>query len=219
MDDSEQDKTEQASRFKLRKARGKGTVARGSDLGPAVAFAGLIGYFSINGEPFLVSLSEAVRMVIITAPQLGHRNSALIEMIGEAFSGVSRHLIFLAALIWSMALLFDFLQTGSVFSTKPMIPDFNRINPAQGLKRIFSMRALIEATKSFFKLAVYSIIGWILISNALNKLFATVADSQELAHALASSILKLLFGLCAAAIFLQLSISLSFGASLAKKCK
>jgi flagellar biosynthesis protein FlhB len=201
MEDSEQDKTEQASRFKLRKAREKGTVARGSDIGPAVGLVALIGYFSINGESFFISLSKNVRMVIITAPQIGDRNSALIEIIGEAFSEISRHLGFFAALVWGMALLFDFIQTGPVFSAKPMIPDFSRINPAEGLKRIFSVRALIEAVKSSFKFIIYILIGWILTRNALNQLLPIVDDSQKLAQALASTTLKLLFGLCLAGIF------------------
>ena len=201
MDDSEQDKTEQASRFKLRKAREKGSIARGSDIGPAVALASVIGYFSINGESFFISLSKAARMFIITAPQIGDRNSALIEIIGEAFSGIGRHLVFFAALVWGMALLFDFIQTGPVFSAKPMIPDFSRINPAKGLKRIFSLHALIEATKSLSKLVVYIIIGWILTRNALGELLPIVDDSQKLAQALASTTLKLLFALCLAAIF------------------
>ena len=201
MEDSEQDKTEQASQFKLRKAREKGSVARGLDLGPAVVLAGLIGYLFINGEPFLISLSEAVRMAIITAPQLGDGNSALTKVMGQTFLGIGRHLMYLTALIWGMALFFDFLQTGSVFSIKPIIPDFNRINPAQGIKRIFSMRALIETVKSSFKLVIYSAIGWILLRDALDESLVTVVDSQRLAQLLAHTMLKLLFGLCAAAIF------------------
>ncbi len=215
MEDSEQDKSEQASRFKLRKAREKGTVARGLDLGPAVALAGLIGYFFINGEPFSISLSETVRMVIVTAPQLGDGNGGLTEMIGETFSAIGHHLIFLATLIWGMVLLFDFLQTGAVFSVKPMTPDFNRINPAKGIKRIFSMRALIEAAKSAFKLVVYTVIGWVLLRDALNESLATVVDSQGLGQILVSTMLKLLSGLCVAAIFFaiidQIIIRRQFG--------
>jgi flagellar biosynthetic protein FlhB len=51
------------------------------------------------------------------------------------------------------------LQARGVFSVEPVKPDFSRINPAEGLKRLFSMRSLHELVRSVVKLSVLAVAG------------------------------------------------------------
>jgi len=50
-------------------------------------------------------------------------------------------------------------QTGPVWSAFPLKPDLTRINPASGLKRLFSLRTVYDAVKSVLKVAV---LAWVL---------------------------------------------------------
>ena len=71
------------------------------------------------------------------------------------------------------------LQTRLLFSTKPLIPDFSKINPATGLGRIFSMHTVVELVKSLAKLAVVGAIAYRDVSGLLPE--ATTLMSQNVA--------------------------------------
>ena len=47
-----------------------------------------------------------------------------------------------------------FFQTKMLVATESIKPKFSRLNPLQGLKRLFSLRSVIEAVKSILKISV-----------------------------------------------------------------
>jgi type III secretion protein U len=57
-----------------------------------------------------------------------------------------------------LGLLTDFLQVGALFVPKRLIPQTHRLNPLEGLKRMFTQDNLIEVLKSVFKTAALSLI-------------------------------------------------------------
>ena len=62
------------------------------------------------------------------------------------------------ALIIIVAILANLLQTKPLFSAFPLKPDFNRLNPAQGLKKIFSRKTLFELLKVLLKLIAFALL-------------------------------------------------------------
>lgn len=52
-----------------------------------------------------------------------------------------------------------FLQTGFLLTAQPLTPDLSKINPLQGIKKLFSLNSVVEALKGFLKIVV---LGWIL---------------------------------------------------------
>jgi flagellar biosynthetic protein FlhB len=52
----------------------------------------------------------------------------------------------------------NIVQVGFLFTGETLMPNFDRINPASGLKRVFSRRAVVEMIKSLIKV---TIIGWV----------------------------------------------------------
>ena len=55
-------------------------------------------------------------------------------------------------------------QSGMAISFKPVMPDFNKVNPAQGFGRIFSLRTLVDLIKSLLKLGI---VGYVAYSDVL----------------------------------------------------
>src|SRR5690606_20720683 len=53
-----------------------------------------------------------------------------------------------------VALFAPMLLSGWLFSSKALLPDFKRLDPIKGFKRIFSVRALIELIKAIAKALV-----------------------------------------------------------------
>ena len=72
-----------------------------------------------------------------------------------------------------LGLLVEFLQVGSVFAPRRVKPDAARLNPAEGVKKMFSQENLVEVLKSVFKTAALTTI-FVLV------LFSLLADYVKL---------------------------------------
>lgn len=161
---SEQNKTEEATPYKLKRAREKGQVARGIDLG----FFSMLFAFSLAvsaGGPgaverFTHALVRALRAAgADVEPAIAARRT--MDIMAPHLTPV----FVLAGVIAGVVILLELVQVrGLYFSTAPLKPDFNRLNPAQGFKRVFSIRTVKETLKNITKLAAYAAatawVGW-----------------------------------------------------------
>lgn len=192
--DSETNKTEEATPFKLKRARDKGSVARGMDLGFFSCLLGLIAFALVSGTEMTGELAQLMRRTLAgaiagaSAPQ--HAQAALEATAWPAIRAVFAF----AATIAAIALLFEIVQLrGLVFSFHPLKPDFGRLNPAKGLKRLFSMRMLKETAKSLVKLVLYALSAFAVIRFVFEIYAHGVLDASSLAAAFQDGGLRLLF--------------------------
>lgn len=193
MSESELDKSEQPTQFKLRQARRKGMVARGMDLGFMVGLVVLLLYARVAGEAFVVGLTRGARDVWISGPHI--QDAAALFAVTSALLGhITRPLAFLFAALFVAVLVFEVVQTGVVFSVKPLQPDFSRLNLAKGLKRIFSMRMLFETAKNLLKFVSYVTVALFVIRSALRGDIGSVVDGRSLAVFLALVSGRILLG-------------------------
>ncbi|RYY92069.1 MAG: EscU/YscU/HrcU family type III secretion system export apparatus switch protein, partial [Comamonadaceae bacterium] len=77
----------------------------------------------------------------------------------------------LAAVVASLA------QTGPVLALESLKPDLNRINPATGLKRVFSLRTLFDGARACVKLAVLGLAAWLALRSLLPQFHAVAGQS------------------------------------------
>jgi flagellar biosynthetic protein FlhB len=192
MENTEQDKSEQATPFKLQRARRKGQIARGMDMGFLAVLAAFLLYMWIAGPGLGGELARASRDAIVTAPSVVAGPTELFALTGYVMGAVLRPLIFLAATLFATVLLLELLQTGIVFSMQPLKADFSRLNPAKGLKRIFSKRMLVETAKNVLKFAVYVVITWLVLRRALDDVAMRVGDAGGLAETMFAAGLRML---------------------------
>jgi flagellar biosynthesis protein FlhB len=200
MEEAELDKSEEATPFKLKRAREKGAVARSLDLGFFASVSAALGFFWISGTEFAFTVAQTSGQAFAAAPSLVNGQSALLGVVGQIFSPLVFPLMAFTGSLFAIALVLDFLQVGPVFSATPLKPDFSRINPAKGLKRIFSWRMAIEAFKALFKLAVYTTIAWVVITGAIDAGGQAISDGARLGGVILSSSLKLIMFCALAAL-------------------
>ena len=103
-----------------------------------------------------------------------------------------------ALAVGAAALIANVAQTGSVWNGFPLKPDISRINPAAGLKRLFSLRTVYDAGKSVFKVVVLAWVLYLAILDSRPMLYllgeCAPADAlRQLLAILASKALKLAF--------------------------
>ncbi len=190
---SGQNKTEEATPFKLRKARERGQVARGLDLGFAGSLVAIALVALVAGERFAATLAQLLRYSLTAGISAAADPFKALDLVGATYWAAFEPLVILGAVLVVVLVTLELIQLrGFVFSTQPLKPDFQRLNPATGIKRLFSARMLKETLKSLVKFAAYSAAAWFVIVAALEALAPRIADARRLAEALQAGIWQLL---------------------------
>lgn len=159
MDDQELDRNEAATPFKLQKAREQGQTPRSADFVSSVVFLAAMLYLASQGSRTAEAFLHLSRSVLVRA---GDRaDGALGTIVTQLLAGAGTALLPLFIAMVIAAIAGSVCQTGMVFSLEPLHMDFGRLNPAQGLKRLLSLRTLFDAGRACVKLVVLCAIATI----------------------------------------------------------
>jgi flagellar biosynthetic protein FlhB len=199
----EQNRTEEATPFKLQKAREKGMVARGMDLGFVAGLIGFAAFATMAGAQLIVLLTGTMRRALTSGIGAANDPQAAASLGGRLLWPLLTPIALFGVTLLAVVLLIEIVQLrGLSFSAFPLKPDFTRLNPAKGFKRIFSMRALKEAIKAFLKTAVYTTVAFMVIRSAVDENAIRITDAASLTRVLhAEGIRLLLIFIVVAAIF------------------
>lgn len=203
MEGQEQNRTEQATPFKLKRAREKGMVARGLDLGFLAALLGLIAFVVVAGPKLIAVLAVVMRRTLASGIASATDPQTAVSLAARSLWPVLQPVVLFGGTLIGVVLLVEVVQLrGLLFSATPLKPDFSRLNPAKGFKRLFSVRMLKEAAKSVLKMAVYTTMAYLAVRTAVTGSTTHVADAGTLAQALDNGAkrLLLLFILAAAGL-------------------
>lgn len=197
-DDSDLEKTEAATPRRLEKAREEGQVARSRELSTfLLLLAGVGGLWGLGGL-----LYDQMGLVMEQAFQFD-RALAFdpVRMLAHVFDLGQRSLITLLPLFILFlltALAGPMLLGGWLFSSKALMPQFSRLNPLQGLKRLLSTHALAELVKALAKSLLVGTVAVKFISSHVGEMMALMG--QPLQQALANLVLLTAKG-CALIVF------------------
>jgi flagellar biosynthetic protein FlhB len=198
----EQNKSEEATPFKLRKAREKGQVARGMDLGFFAVLVALAAFLTVAGERLGQTLSRLMR----TSIDVGIANSSdpnqAAALLGATWWPALQPVLLLGGTAVAIVVLLEIVQLrGLLFTAHPLKPDFSRINPAKGLKRLFSVRMLKESAKNILKFAAYATVTVLVVRSVVAGSARAGRDAAGLAASMQSGIMRLLVFYILVALF------------------
>ncbi|MGJ3628982.1 EscU/YscU/HrcU family type III secretion system export apparatus switch protein [Sphingomonas sp. MMS24-JH45] len=164
MAEGRENRSEEATPFKLRQARQKGMVARGLDLGFAASLVGLAAFVSIAGIA-LVEHAGARDAPRARRGRGGRDRSAGGDRAGGGArrAGAAPRRAVRRHDRRRRAAGGDRAAARAELQRLPFEPHFTRLNPAAGLKRLFSRRMLMEAASSGAKLALYATLAVVTI--------------------------------------------------------
>jgi flagellar biosynthetic protein FlhB len=171
-DDAEaQGRTEEPTEHKLRRLREEGQVVKSQELISALGlfFPALALIFL--APSILRTCVEMLRFFLLRVTELDPTRDGLVA---EAFF---RYFVRLALPILGVAvfsaLFSNLMQTGFLFTTKPLVPDFSRILPRVGQffrRTIASVDGLFNFFKSLGKMVIIGSVAFILIRMDMEKL-------------------------------------------------
>jgi flagellar biosynthesis protein FlhB len=165
------EKTEKASSKKRQDTRKKGEIHKSADMCSAIMLFITFGTLKVGYEGFINSMKTvsasllsdgmiAVNARNVTAPSvIQYYKSVLFTVLPILLP------LFIVVMIGGTAV--HVLQTGPMFVTEKLKPDFKKINPFTGFKRIFSSATLVELGKSILKIVILCWIAYSYMSSAI----------------------------------------------------
>ncbi|MCR6570871.1 flagellar biosynthesis protein FlhB [Campylobacter insulaenigrae] len=165
----DQEKTEEPTSKKIEDARQEGNVPKSQDASAVVV------------------LIIAIVVVIFTLPFIGERIIGLYRFyqsfIGVEFDVKIFEKIVIKTILEMIIMVFpivltimisgimgNLLQFGFLFTTKPITPNFSKINPLKGLKNLFSLKKLIDALKIILKVGTVFGIAFVFLLKFMQEL-------------------------------------------------
>lgn len=173
------DKSEEPTEKRRRESREKGQIARSRELNTlAIMLAGTGGLLATGG-----SIGNAMLEIMrgnFALPReilMDERNMAL--WLAASGQLALEALLPLLIVLLVMSIVGPIALGGWLFSAKAMAPKFSRMNPLAGLKRMFSMKALIELLKALAKFIVILVVALVVLSMDRDDLLAIANEPIE----------------------------------------
>lgn len=180
-----QEKTESATPKRLEEARKKGQIPRSRDLtAAAVLMAGGVALSSLGPQIGGDLYSMMRRGLTLTREQALDPTQMASALSGAAMDGLLASVPVLGLLLLA-ALLAPLVLGGWNFSTDSLMPQFNRLNPLSGFKRMFSMRSVVELMKALAKFGIVALVAVLVLWKDTPALLALGREptAQAIVHA------------------------------------
>jgi len=166
------EKTEEATPRRLKKAKERGQTAKSKEFPSALVLGVALLYFWVMGASFLSIVSRSVKTGLLSASNPGEFTLSTVQALcKDTFSLFARATLPFMLCVVVIVALANVMQGGFVLTSEPLKPKLTRLNPINGLKRVFgSFRAIAETATSSIKLIVVALIGYLTIKPELSKI-------------------------------------------------
>ncbi len=175
-------------------AREKGDVAKSREMISAALILGAALWLYAMGQTSamqLVKMSAASWSSILVSPITQH---GIYDLMVNTLTNTLGLLLPVAVFFSAVAIFFSLGQHGFLWTGKGLTPDWSRINPGEGLGRLFSIPSLFEFAKTLVK---FLVIGFVVYNVTEAELPAAVVSIQLAPDAMlpemARIIVRLLF--------------------------
>jgi len=197
------DKTEPPTPRRRQEARSKGQVARSQDLTAAVLL--LVGFVTLRyiWPPLWQSLQA------IVATSLSPDEPTSVETILPFALAIGREMVFrlgpYLVILFFAGFVVLFAQVGPLLTFQPLTPSLSKINPLNGIKRLFSLRSLMTGILNLGKLAIVGGVAYVAVAgDAAAILFSSTLAFHDVVRLGGQLIFELCMQLAAAILILAL---------------
>jgi flagellar biosynthetic protein FlhB len=198
------DKTEKATPKKRQDARKKGQVLQSKEITSAFVLLFIFVALRLLGRYMYNEITYFTKVVIteyVKIPDL-----YTLHGISKLFMLSAIELVKICGPILAVALITglvaEYAQVGFLFTFENLGFKFNRISPLSGLKRIFSLRSVVELVKSIIKLIIVGFIAYSYIKSEAENILAMMdMDVIGVATYISSTVVNIAIRICVALIF------------------
>ena len=164
------ERTLEPTEYKLQRLREEGQVVKSQELVSALGLLLPAVLLLFLAPSMLNTCVEMLRFFLLRAVELDPVKDRIIALVFFRYFARLVLPILIVALV--SALFSNIVQTGFIFTTKPIVPNFSKVLPRFGefFRRTFSVDGLYNFFKSIIKMAIIGSVAFILIRSDINKL-------------------------------------------------
>ncbi|BBP45554.1 flagellar biosynthesis protein FlhB [Thiosulfatimonas sediminis] len=145
------EKTEEPTEKKMRDARDKGQVPRSRELSTLLMTLSAALFLYFYGSQIMTDLVNLMTKGLSFERDVAFDTQKLFDLVIAIVIDAIFAIMPFISLMVLVAITSPVLLGGWSFSTKALAPKMSKLNPVSGLKRMFSMQALMELFKAFAK--------------------------------------------------------------------
>ena len=178
MAESSGEKTEMPTPKKLRDARQKGQVCQSKDIVSTALLVVLFAVLAWMGGALLVETQQLVETV---GARLADPGGGAVQACGAlTILLIFKYSFLFVVVAAAVGIVANVVQVGFLFTFEPLKPNFSKLNPAEGAKKIFSKKNFFEFLKNIAKVSflgylIYKII-WASVPELLTMCYGTIDD-------------------------------------------
>lgn len=174
------DKSEEPTEKRLRESREKGQLARSRELSTVAVTLGGIGGLLASGGGLAQTLMAMMQGTFELSRETLLDEGAMVRLLmGSGLMALEAIMPLLIALLIA-SIVGPVALGGWLFSAKAMAPKVSRMNPAAGLKRMFSTKALVELLKALGKFLVVLGVALLVLSAYQDDLLSIAKQPLDL---------------------------------------
>lgn len=178
-EESDLEKTEPASPRRLEKAREEGNLPQSRELMAFLVLLAGMGCLWAMGGWLASRITTMLRGGLTLTREMAFDPALLFDRLmhqgGEAMITLAP--LFLLTVVGAIAA--PIMIGGFNFTGKPLEPNFEKMDPLKGIKRIVSVQGLAELVKAVLKSLVVGLVIWWVLRHEQDHLFALIAMPVE----------------------------------------
>lgn len=165
------EKTEKATPKRREDERKKGHIFQSNDIVTAAAMLSIFWLFKILGASMMNNMRTGVRGLLSGVSDVTDPGD-IKSNVYLAFIMAGNILIPILIVSVVVTIFATMSQTRLLVSGNQIKPDFKRLSPIQGFKRIFSLKSVVELLKALAKITAVGVIIFIELQSRINDVFA-----------------------------------------------
>lgn len=185
------EKTLDATPHRRQQAREQGQVAYSQDLASAALLIVGVLLLKFWGGDVMDIVGRYMKYQLGTVGPLAVGQADFVAQSQTLIFTLGKALLPIAGLLAVAGACSSIFQTGPMFVPERLLPDWKRINPVSGLKRIVSLSGTVRLGFGMFKVSVVSVVAaTVLYQRCDEVLLASSLSTAELASLLADTALS-----------------------------
>jgi len=166
-----QERTEKATRRRREKARERGQVARSLELNSAAVIC--LGFLTLYlmGPHLGTQVMNLMRHTMSNAPIIATADPTFIKVFGDSMLRFFTILMPVFAVMTVVAFGVNVAQVGFMVTPKSLEPKLEKLNLVKGIKRILSLKSLVQLIRDSLKLVIVGVVAYLAIKSEFESFF------------------------------------------------
>jgi flagellar biosynthetic protein FlhB len=166
------EKTEQPTSKKRQDARKKGQVAKSPEVNTAFLFIAAFAALRMFAGYLYNNLEDIFTFNFTLMPNIEDifNETFMMSYLVWIFMRIIITVAPLLAIVLLVGIVSNVIQVGFMVTTEPLNPKLSNLNPLKGVKRLFSVKSVVNLIKSLAKMTIITIAIYMMISGEIENI-------------------------------------------------